>query len=109
MKQLLTIAALGGLLVVMIFSFWEMPPMGNPDNPAYNAIAHHYLEESLNETSSPNVIAVIITDYRALDTLGEATVLFASIAAVLTVLTGKDSRAARKTGTTSAKGRKGIG
>ncbi|MEN1759123.1 hydrogen gas-evolving membrane-bound hydrogenase subunit E [Anoxynatronum sibiricum] len=92
MKQILIFLALGGMLAIMISSFMQMPPMGNPDNPSYNEVAHHYLERSLDETQAPNVIANIITDYRAIDTLGEATVLFTSIAAVLTVLSGKDKK-----------------
>ncbi len=92
MKNILVFIALGGLLFVMIFSYAEMPPMGDVGNPSYNEVAHHYLTQSLEETKAPNVIANIITDYRAIDTLGEATVLFTSIAAVLTVLAGKEKK-----------------
>jgi multicomponent Na+:H+ antiporter subunit B len=92
MKNIFIIVALGGLLLIMISSYTEMPPMGNPDNPSYNEVAHYYLTRSLEETRAPNIIADIIVDYRALDTLGEATVLFTSIAAVLTVLSGKDKK-----------------
>ncbi len=92
MKNAFIILALGGLLLIMVSSYAEMPPMGNPANPSYNEVARHYLNHSLEETRAPNVIANIITDYRALDTLGEATVLFTSIAAVLTILTGKNKK-----------------
>ena len=88
MKNIFVFVALGGLLLIMVASYMEMPPMGNPENPSYNEVAQHYLSQALEETSAPNVIADIITDYRALDTLGEATVLFTSIAAVLTILAG---------------------
>ncbi len=40
----------------------------------------------MEETGSLNLVTSIITDYRSYDTLGEVTVLFAAIAAVLTVL-----------------------
>lgn len=90
MKNILVFIALGGLLFVMISSYAEMPPMGDVGNPSYNEVAHHYLTYGLEETNAPNVIADIITDYRAVDTLGEATVLFTSIAAVLTILAGKE-------------------
>lgn len=92
MKRALIFLALGGMLAIMISSYMQMPPMGNPDNPSYNEVVQHYLNRSLEETRAPNVIADIITDYRAIDTLGEATVLFTSIAAVLTVLSGKDKK-----------------
>jgi multisubunit Na+/H+ antiporter MnhB subunit len=71
MKNFFVIFALGALLILMISSYIEMPPMGNPENPSYNEVAHHYLDRSLDETSTPNVIANIIMDYRALDTLGK--------------------------------------
>lgn len=90
MKNFIVLFALGGLLFIMISSYAEMPPMGDVGNPSYNEVVHHYLHYSLEETRAPNVVAVIISDYRAIDTLGEATVLFTSIAAVLTILAGKE-------------------
>ncbi len=90
MKNIVVFIALGGLLLIMISSYTEMPPMGDVNNPSYNDVTHYYLSHSLEETRAPNVIADIITDYRAIDTLGEATVLFTSIAAVLTVLAAKE-------------------
>ena len=96
MKNWFVIIALGGLLLIMVSSYMEMPQMGNPANPSYNEVAHYYLDTAIEDTNAPNVIADIITDYRALDTLGEATVLFTSIAAVLTVLTGINGKKAGK-------------
>ncbi len=90
MKRLIMFVALGGLLMIMITSFMQMPPMGNLENPSYNEVTAYYLSSAVEDTQAPNVVADIIMDYRALDTLGEATVLFTSIAAVLTVLVGKD-------------------
>lgn len=92
MKKLIMFTALGGLLILMISSYMQMPPMGNIENPSYNQVAEYYLKEAVEDTHSPNVVADIIMDYRSLDTLGEATVLFTSIAAVLTVLVGKDPK-----------------
>lgn len=50
--------------------------------------ASHYLEGSLSDTGSRNVVAAILADYRLYDTLGEATVLFAAILGV-TMLLGR--------------------
>jgi len=49
-------------------------------------IAHHYIERGFIETGARNRVAAVILDYRALDTLGEATVLFTSVIAVISVL-----------------------
>ncbi len=86
MKRAFLIVTLGGLLVIMSYSFIQMPAIGSQDHPAYNEIAAHYIENTVAETNALNVVAVIISDYRALDTLGEATVLFTAVSAVLSVL-----------------------
>lgn len=72
-----------GVMLALMVS--EMPTFGQP-GPAYNEVALHYLENTREQTGSLNVISAIIMDYRAFDTLGEATVLFSGIAAVLATL-----------------------
>ena len=86
MKRAFLIVTLGGLLVLMSYSFIQMPAIGSTEHPAYSEISRHYIDNTVEETNALNVVAVIIMDYRALDTLGEATVLFTSVAAVLSVL-----------------------
>ncbi len=88
------IIILGSLLLLMAS---EMPTFGDPDNPSNNQVSQRYSRDIIRDTNIPNVITGIITDYRAYDTLGEATVLFAGIAAVLTVL-GSHVNAGRKRG-----------
>lgn len=79
---------LGALFVLLVQGVLEMPTAGNRNNPAHREVAQRYLRFAEQDTNAPNVVNSIITDYRALDTLGEATVLFTATAAVLTVLTG---------------------
>ena len=55
--------------------------------PAINEVTRHYQGKSVEETGATNIITASILDYRAYETLGEATVLFAGIAAVLATLT----------------------
>ena len=50
-----------------------------------------YVEEGIEDTGAANIVSSIILDYRAYDTLGEATVLFTSIIGA-TVLLRKKSR-----------------
>ena len=45
-----------------------------------------YMARSLADTGSANVVTGVLLDYRAYDTLGEATVLFCSVIGALTVL-----------------------
>ena len=60
--------------------------MGDKTNPSYNEVAEYYINNSAEDTGSTNIIAAIITDYRAFDTLGETTVLFTAIAAVVSLV-----------------------
>ena len=45
-----------------------------------------YLEEGLASTGAPNIVAAVLLDYRAYDTLGEATVLFCAVLGALAIL-----------------------
>ena len=49
-------------------------------------VAQHYLDRGLEETGATNLVASVILDYRAFDTLGEVTVLFAVVVAVLAIV-----------------------
>lgn len=85
MRMVFTTAVLiliGAVLVMMVA---EMPLFGSM-GPSFGQVSRHYLEKSVEETGAINVISAIILDYRAYDTLGEVTVLFAGIAAVLATL-----------------------
>lgn len=84
-RNILATLLLTVMAVLLILTVSEMPAFGEP-GPAYNQVARHYLERSVQETGAVNVISAIILDYRAYDTLGEATVLFTGIAAVLAAL-----------------------
>ncbi len=86
MKKLMFMVVLTGLFLLLVTSILKMPALGSLNNPSYNEVSHYYLENTIEDTSAPNVIAAVITDYRAFDTLGETTVLFTSIAAVISVL-----------------------
>lgn len=75
-------------LIGFFFSFTvaEMPPFGNPANPVFNEIPTRFMEMGTLETGAVNIVSSVIIDYRAFDTLGEATVLFVAIAAVVATL-----------------------
>lgn len=86
MKKVFLMIVLAGLLFLLVTSVLEMPDIGSRNIPAYNEVTRYYIDNSVKDSNAPNIIAAIITDYRAFDTLGETTVLFTSIAAVLSVL-----------------------
>jgi multisubunit Na+/H+ antiporter MnhB subunit len=86
MRKLLIFIFLMLIMVALVSTVLEMPVIGDPLNVTNNEVPQRYIENSIEETGALNVIASIITDYRAFDTLGEATVLFVAIAAALSNL-----------------------
>ena len=85
-KTILTLYLLGLIIFLFSFTVAEMPPFGSPDNPVFNEVPQRYLEAGVAETGAVNIVSSVIIDYRAFDTLGEATVLFVAIAAVIATL-----------------------
>lgn len=76
-------------LVVMIKSLDQLPGFGD----ATMKVASHYIRLGLPKTGGANLVADVILDFRALDTLGEATVLFTSVIGVAAIMrkTGRKS------------------
>ncbi|MFH1801043.1 MAG: hydrogen gas-evolving membrane-bound hydrogenase subunit E [Candidatus Omnitrophota bacterium] len=60
----------------------DLPPFGYP----IMKVAETYLREGLPKTGAANIVAAVILDYRAYDTLGEATVLFTAVIGVLAIV-----------------------
>ncbi len=85
-RTLVTLYLLGLVIFLLSFTVAEMPAFGSPDNPTFNEVPRRYLEKGVEETGAVNIVSSVIIDYRAFDTLGEATVLFVAIAAVAATL-----------------------
>ncbi len=78
---------LGALLIWFLLETvaW-MPRFGEAAVPVNNEVSARYIEKGLEETGAVNIVAGMILDYRAFDTLGESTVLFIAACAVLILL-----------------------
>ena len=74
------------IIVLLVSTAAELPPFGSADNPANNEVAQRYIEQGMNETGAVNIVAGMILDYRAFDTLGESNVLFIAAVTVLILL-----------------------
>ena len=76
--------------------FDSLPKFGDPvyakspDDP--NIASQTYVEKGLDDTGAANLVASVILDYRAYDTLGEATVLFTSIIGATVILRRKSKK-----------------
>ncbi len=65
-----------------IKAFKDLPEFGYP----IMRVADTYLKEGLVKTGASNLVASVILDFRAYDTLGEATVLFTAVIGVLAII-----------------------
>ena len=72
----LAIVALPVLALLLLYAANDLPGFADPGAPASTHISPHYLENSLADTRTPNVVASVLMDYRALDTLIETVVVF---------------------------------
>lgn len=71
----------------------NLPRFGEPVFTANQMSASmEYLRKGLKETGAANVVSSVILDYRAYDTLGEATVLFTSIIGATVILRGQSRK-----------------
>jgi len=77
-----TLAFIGLFLLFAYFSLKDLPQFGHP----IMRVANNYLKQGLKETGAANIVTSVILDFRAYDTLGEATVLFTAVIGVLAVL-----------------------
>lgn len=73
------------ILVFLFFSYSAigvLPSFGEP----YLRVASMYINEGLIKTGAANLVASVILDFRAYDTLGEATILFTAVMGTIVVL-----------------------
>lgn len=76
----------GFFSAVLLLTVSQMPETGNINNPANNEVAARYIEKGIEETGATNIVAGMILDYRAFDTLGESHVLFVAAITVTILL-----------------------
>ncbi|NIB41445.1 DUF4040 domain-containing protein [Pseudomaricurvus alkylphenolicus] len=70
----------------LIYGTLDMPPFGDPDNPAQQHVAPRYIQDSPQEIGLPNMVTSVLASYRGFDTLGETAVVFAAAIGVLSLL-----------------------
>lgn len=73
------------LSFVLLYAVAQLPGHGE-ENPRTVEVVTRYIEDGVEETGAVNVVAGMILDYRAFDTLGESHVLFTALICVLILL-----------------------
>lgn len=85
---------MNGLMWFVLFAFFalfvyaesDLPRPGNSAAPARVHIVPQYIEGSLPQTHTPNIVTSVLADYRGYDTLGETVVILTAGLAVILIL-----------------------
>ena len=75
----------GIFIVFASMAYKGMPEFGSP----LLRVSHQYISEGFGISKAANIVTAILLDFRAYDTLGEATVIFTSILGALVILRKK--------------------
>ena len=81
-----------GIIIVLLFgsllvySTLDFPAWGDPTAPASMHVSPRYIEQTMAETSVPNIVTAVLADYRGYDTMFETIVIFSSGVACLFLL-----------------------
>lgn len=91
-KQIVVILSLTVFGFFLLSVVAEMPTFGEADNPPNLHLIDRYIEKGEEESGAKNIITNIILNYRGYDTMGETTVIFTALCAVLAILKREDLR-----------------
>jgi multicomponent Na+:H+ antiporter subunit B len=78
--------------VLLIYAVSDLPQRGNPDNQMNQKTsmintpvpAYYYIKHAYHDAHAPNIVTVVLGDYRGIDTFGEQIVIFT--AGMITIL-----------------------
>lgn len=82
LNTLITLVFIGLFLTLSLKCLKDLPAFGYPTMK----VASMYLENGLAKTGAANLVSSVILDFRAYDTLGEATILFTAVIGVLAIV-----------------------
>jgi multicomponent Na+:H+ antiporter subunit B len=85
-RRLVVLPVLLAFVELMLYASVDLPDRGDPAAPAQLGVGAYYLENSLEQTQTPNVVTAILADYRSQDTLGETLVILTAALAASLVL-----------------------
>lgn len=71
-------------VLLLLFAASDLPFRGDADNQMNQQTSltgtvvpgNYYIREAYNDAHTPNIVTVILGDYRSIDTLGEQIVIF---------------------------------
>lgn len=79
-------------VALMLYATAGLPDHADPQAPANTHVSPTYIEDSVKDTHTPNIVTAVLADYRGYDTLGETMVIFAAgLACVLILMKRKET------------------
>ncbi len=78
--------------VLLAYAGTGLARFGDPAAPAAVHVSDQYLEDAYRDAHTPNIVTVMIADYRSFDTFGETVVVFVAGMACLLILRGEPPR-----------------
>jgi multisubunit Na+/H+ antiporter MnhB subunit len=79
-------------LLVLLYFFKEVTSTLDPLGKHSTRMSTAYIEDAAEKTGSANLVTSVLFDFRGYDTLGEVTILFATVVGVLTILRAKGKK-----------------
>lgn len=91
----------------MFFAAIDLPMRGDADSVMHQEVnangnpvaGNYYIQSAYKDAKTPNIVTVVLGDYRSIDTLGEQIVVFTAGLILVLVLSGS-----RKKGRTDENG-----
>ena len=87
----LAVPIMGLFLALMLYATSGLPGRGDPDAPANTHVSPTYIEQSVEDTETTNIVTAVLADYRGYDTLGETIVIFAAGLACVLILMKREA------------------
>ena len=86
-----------GFTALLIYAAQSLPARGDLDAPMHRSqsvvgspvAGTHYIQNAFKDAATPNLVTVVLADYRGFDTLGETIVVFSAGIACLLILRNK--------------------
>ena len=77
--------------MLLLYGAGDLPAFGDANSPASIHISPFYIENSLEQTATPNLVTAVLMDYRSFDTFIETIVIFTAGIACALILRKGDS------------------
>lgn len=82
----LTFIILAICALFMLLAVVDLPDWGDPGSPASSHVSPDFLNQGYIETATPNIVTVVLADYRSYDTMFEAVVVFAAALIIMVLI-----------------------